>query len=80
MTERGEYDEIGEDQILTADQGIEILRRIAAQRGLKQWRWMGNYTNVYDPAYVANARGLGAGEVIININFNNGLIATWMFC
>ena len=40
---------------------------------------MGNYTNVYDPAAVANYRSLGAGEVIININFNNGLIATWMF-
>ena len=34
MTERGEYDEIGEDQVLTVDQGIEILQRIAAQRGV----------------------------------------------
>jgi hypothetical protein len=39
---------------------------------------MGNYGSVYDPVSVANGAGISAGEMILNINFNNGLIAAWM--
>jgi hypothetical protein len=73
------YEEIGADQVLTVDEGVEIQQRIAASRGAKQWHWMGNYGNVYDPVNVANQGGVVAGEMILNFNFNNGLIAAWMF-
>ena len=74
-----DYAEIGADQVLTTEEGIEVQQRIAARRGLKQWHWMGNYGNVYDPVNVANRGGVASGELIMNINFANGLIATWMF-
>lgn len=79
MSDQEEYDEIGAEQVLTAAEGTEIQQRIAARRGLKQWHWMGNYGNVYDPVNVANGGGVVAGEMILNFNFNNGLIAAWMF-
>jgi hypothetical protein len=74
-----EHGEIAADQVLTAEEGIAVQQRIAAQRGLQQWHWMGNYGNVYDPINVANQAGIGAAQLIMNINFANGLIATWMF-
>lgn len=74
-----EYDEIGPDQVLTTEEGAEVQQRVAARRALKQWRWMGNYGSVYDPVNVANRGGIGSGELILNINFGNGLIAAWMF-
>jgi len=72
-------EEIAADQVLTVEEGVETQQRIAALRGLKQWRWMGNYGSVYDPVNVANQTGIVAGEMILNFNFNNGLIAAWMF-
>jgi hypothetical protein len=35
---------------------------------------MGNYGSVHDPIAVANGGGIVAGEMILNINANNGLI------
>jgi hypothetical protein len=40
---------------------------------------MGNYGDVFGLVNVANGAGISAGEMIININFNNGLVAAWMF-
>jgi hypothetical protein len=79
MSDQEDYDEIGADQVLTAAEGVEIRQRIAARMGPQQWHWMGNYGNVYDPVTVARSYGAAAGEMILNFNFNNGLIATWMF-
>ena len=70
--------EISPTQILSVAEGIEMQKRIKATATAKQWHWMGNYGDVYGPVNVANGAGIGAGEVIININFNNGLVATWM--
>jgi hypothetical protein len=66
-------------QILSVAEGIEIQKRLKAAASAKQWRWMGNYGDVYGPVNVANSTGVSAGEMIININPNNGLVATWMF-
>jgi len=71
--------EISPTQVLSVAEGIEIHKRIKAAATAKQWHWMGNYGDVYGPANVANGAGISAGEMIININFNNGLVATWMF-
>jgi hypothetical protein len=72
-------EEIAADQVLSVEEGIEVQKRIAERSTVKQWHWMGNYGSVYDPVNVANGAGISAGQMIININFNNGLIATWMF-
>ena len=71
--------DITTDQILSVAEGIEIQKRIAERSTVKQWHWMGNYGSVYGPVDVANGAGISAGEMIININFNNGLVAAWMF-
>jgi hypothetical protein len=74
------YGDIAPTQVLSAAEGAEVQRRLAAgSSGSKQWHWMGNYGSVYDPANVANGAGISAGEMILNINFNNGLIAAWMY-
>jgi hypothetical protein len=73
------YNEIAPNQVLSAAEGIETQKRFAEGSSAKQWHWMGNYGSVYDPASVANGAGISAGEMILNINFNNGLIAAWMF-
>ena len=73
------YGDIGPTQILSAAEGTEIQKRLAEASTVKQWHWMGNYGSVYDPANVANRAGISAGEMILNINFNNDLIATWIF-
>jgi hypothetical protein len=73
------YGDIAPTQVLSAAEGLEIQKRLAEVSTVKQWHWMGNYGNVYDPASVANGAGIAAGEMILNINFNNGLIAAWMF-
>lgn len=72
-------DQIGTNQVLTADEGIQVQQRFAALKAAKQWHWMGNYGNVYDPVNVANRANIGPGGLIMNFNFSNGLIATWMF-
>lgn len=71
--------DIATDQILSVAEGIEIQKRIADRSTVKQWHWMGNYGSVYGPVEVANGAGISPGEMIININFNNGLVAAWMF-
>jgi hypothetical protein len=73
------YGDIAPTQVLSAAEGIEIQKRLAESSAVKQWRWMGNYGSVYDPVNVANGARISAGEMILNINFNNGLIATWMY-
>jgi hypothetical protein len=71
--------DIAPTQVLSAAEGIEIQKRLAQGSAAKQWHWMGNYGSVYDPVNVANGAGISAGEMILNFNFNNGLIAAWMF-
>ena len=71
--------DIAPNQILSVAEGIEIQKRIKARATAKQWHWMGNYGDVFGPVDVANGAGISAGEMIININFNNGLVAAWMF-
>jgi hypothetical protein len=71
--------DIAPTQVLSAAEAIEVQKRVAAASTGKQWHWMGNYGSVYDPVSVANGAGISAGEMILNINFNNGLIAAWMF-
>jgi len=71
--------DIAPTQVLSAAEAIEVQKRVAAASAGKQWHWMGNYGSVYDPVSVANGAGISAGEMILNINFNNGLIAAWMF-
>ena len=78
MNEQNRED-IAANQVLSVAEGIELQKRIKARAGVKQWHWMGNYGDVYGPVNVANGAGISAGEMIININFNNGLVATWMF-
>jgi hypothetical protein len=77
MTEQNR--DIAANQVLSVTEGIEIQKRIKASSTVKQWHWMGNYGDVYGPVNVANGAGISAGEMIININFNTGLVATWMF-
>jgi hypothetical protein len=74
-------DDIAANQVLSVAEGIEIQKRIAERSSAsgKQWHWMGNYGDVYGPVNVANGAGIPAGGLIININFNNGLVAAWMF-
>jgi hypothetical protein len=71
--------DISPTQVLSAAEGIEIQKRFAEGAAGKQWHWMGNYGSVYDPVSVANGAGISGGEMILNINFNNGLIAAWMY-
>lgn len=71
--------DIAPNQILSVAEGIEIQKRIKARATAKQWHCMGNYGDVFGPVNVANGAGISAGEMIININFNNGLVAAWMF-
>jgi hypothetical protein len=74
-----EYRDIGPTQVLSAAEGAEIQKRLAEASAVRQWHWMGNYGSVYDPVNVANGAGIPAGGMILNINFDNGLIAAWMF-
>ena len=76
---REEIEEIAANKVLSEAEGIEIAKSIQAQVAVKQWRWMGNYGDVFGPARVANNVGVPPGGMILNINFNNGLIAAWMF-
>lgn len=70
---------IAPDQVLTAAEGIAIKQRVTALRLAPQWRWMGNYGNVYDPLAVANTPpGLGPGTLVFEIT-DNGLIPAWMY-
>jgi hypothetical protein len=78
MTGQNQGD-IAPTQVLSAAEGIEIQKRLAESSAGKQWHWMGNYGSVYDAASVANGGGIAAGEMILNINFDNGLIAAWMY-
>jgi hypothetical protein len=71
--------QIASNQVVSTAEGIELQKSIKASAAVKQWHWMGNYGDVYGPVNVANAAGVSAGEMIININFNNGLVAAWMF-
>ncbi|MER6444193.1 hypothetical protein DEJ51_01105 [Streptomyces venezuelae] len=70
--------EIAVDRVLSVEEGIEIKQRIAAQRSLKQWRWMGNYGDPTQASAVANVDPpCLAGEVMFTINGN--LTPAWMF-
>ncbi|MGW1374511.1 hypothetical protein ACWD6P_09600 [Streptomyces sp. NPDC002446] len=72
-------EEIPADRVLSAEEGIEIKQRIAAQRSLKIWRWMGNYQNPGDVATVANSSPPSvAGEVIASYKAD-GKVAAWIF-
>ncbi|RBQ15353.1 hypothetical protein DP939_35920 [Spongiactinospora rosea] len=67
------------DRVLTAAEGIAIKKRVAALKAAPQWRWMGNYGNVYDPVTVANEPPVsGAGAIMFEI-LDNGLIPAWMY-
>ncbi len=46
--------------------------------GAPQWRWMGNYGDVYGPVNAANSAGIGPGGMHTQI-MPNGLVATWLF-
>ncbi|MER7512877.1 hypothetical protein ABTX82_31640 [Streptomyces lavendulae] len=71
-------DEIAADRVLSVEEGAEIKQRIAAQRSLKRWRWMGNYGDPSQAAAVANQDPpCVAGEVMFTINGN--LTPAWMF-
>ncbi|MFD8023161.1 hypothetical protein ACFV6G_22370 [Streptomyces lavendulae] len=71
-------DDIAADRVLSVEEGTEIKERIAAQRSLKRWRWMGNYGDPSQAAAVANS-GVPclAGEVMFG--FNGNLVPAWMF-
>ncbi|MGH8903611.1 MAG: hypothetical protein ACRDYA_18555 [Egibacteraceae bacterium] len=71
------YEDIAPHQVLSAEEGAAIQRRIAERASAKQWHWMGNYGSVYDPVNVANGAGIAAGGLIIN--FSGGLVAAWMY-
>ncbi|MFI1768934.1 hypothetical protein ACH41H_43845 [Streptomyces sp. NPDC020800] len=47
--------ELAADRVLSVEEGAEIKQHIAAQRSLKQWRWMGKYGDPTQAAAVANA-------------------------
>ncbi|WP_371676041.1 hypothetical protein [Streptomyces sp. NBC_01276] len=71
-------DDIAADRVLSVEEGAEIKQRIAAQRSLKRWRWMGNYGDPSQAAAVANQDPpCVAGEVMFTINGN--LTPAWMF-
>jgi hypothetical protein len=72
-------EQIGPNQIVSTAEGIEIQKNIKASAAVRQWHWMGNYGDVFAPVNVANSAGVPPGGLIMNINFNNGLIAAWMF-
>ncbi|MFD5621223.1 hypothetical protein [Streptomyces yangpuensis] len=71
-------EEIAADRILSVAEGVEIKQRIAAQRSLKRWRWMGNYGDPFQAAAVANEDPpCLSGEVMFTVNGN--LVPAWMF-
>ncbi|MFE7543130.1 hypothetical protein [Streptomyces platensis] len=71
-------EEIAVDRVLSVEEGAAIKERIAAQRSLKRWRWMGNYGDPTEAAAVANAAPpCDAGEVMFS--FNGNLVPAWMF-
>ncbi|MFG2330684.1 hypothetical protein ACGFMM_13750 [Streptomyces sp. NPDC048604] len=71
-------EEIAADRVLSVEEGAAIKQSIAAQRSLKQWRWMGNYGSPFDAAAVANQNPpCVAGEVMFS--FNGNLVPAWMF-
>lgn len=71
-------DEIAADRVLSVEEGAGIKQRIAAQRSLKRWRWMGNYGDPSQAAAVANQDPpCVAGEVMFTIN--GSLTPAWMF-
>lgn len=51
---------------------------MAAAKGTPQWRWMGNYGDVYGLVAAANSVRAGAGAMHTQI-MPNGLVATWLF-
>ncbi|WP_084352586.1 hypothetical protein [Millisia brevis] len=73
-------DQIGPEQNLTAEEGIELGQRVVAANYRPQWRWMGNYGSVHDVARVANSVGCGAGALITVPNpSGSGLLPTYMY-
>ncbi|WP_079149816.1 hypothetical protein [Streptomyces agglomeratus] len=71
-------EEIAADRVLSVEEGAEIKQRIAAQRSLKRWRWMGNYGDPTQAAAVANVDPpCVAGEVMFSVN--GDLVPAWMF-
>ncbi|MEV0453289.1 hypothetical protein [Streptomyces sp. NPDC050600] len=70
----------GADQVLTAQQGIELVNACKTQRADPSWHWMGNYGSVYDVVNVANSRGVGPGGLVTIPNASGGgLIPTFMY-
>lgn len=70
---------IAPDQVLTAAEGIALKQRIAKTALAPQWRWMGNFGNVYDVAAVANTPPVAAAGGIMVEMLDNGLMPTWMY-
>ncbi|WP_329112364.1 hypothetical protein [Streptomyces sp. NBC_01353] len=69
----------GADQVLTAQEGIELANACKTQRA-PSWHWMGNYGSVYDVVNVANSKGVGPGELVTIPNpSGGGLIPTFMY-
>ncbi|MEO3872214.1 hypothetical protein ABGB18_25655 [Nonomuraea sp. B12E4] len=68
------------DQVLTAQQGIELFKACSAAKttAVPGWHWMGNYGDVYSLANAANGWGAGPGELLTQI-MSNGLLATFMY-
>ncbi|MEV7278699.1 hypothetical protein [Streptomyces sp. NPDC093111] len=70
----------GADQVLTAQEGIELVSACKAKRDNPSWHWMGNYGSVYDVVNVANSRGVGPGGLVTIPNASGGgLIPTFMY-
>ncbi|MBA2323905.1 MAG: hypothetical protein H0V92_07835 [Pseudonocardiales bacterium] len=57
---------------------IVTPEQMAAAKGTPQWRWMGNYGDVYGPVAAANSVRAGAGAMHTQI-MPDGLVATWLF-
>ncbi|MGW1713234.1 hypothetical protein [Streptomyces sp. NPDC002156] len=71
--------EIPTDRALSAEEGVELKKRIAESKATGQWHWMGNYGSPYDVMAVANAAPkCEAGELITGFH-ENGLIPTFMY-
>jgi hypothetical protein len=68
------------DQVLTAQQGIELFKACSSANATAApgWHWMGNYGDVYSLANAANGWGAGPGELLTQI-MGNGLLATFMY-